>query len=165
MTNWLSIGWSRRRSLPFSEELSAVEVVDGIVGVAVVVKFLQKNQHRNSSMRVKREMPLTSAALQETRILFSEGRRTAARNAWTFSLGQGFGNLGQVRIESCWNDKLADLMYRLRLPNKYTYRAQHFGNYPLCQKPFHKTTKLYVPWSIQVILWLNSHIPGGRQPT
>ena len=68
-------------SLPFSEELSAVKVVNGIVGIAVVVKFLQKNQYRNPSMREKKGMALTSAALQETRILFSEGRRTAARNA------------------------------------------------------------------------------------
>ena len=29
-------------SLPFSEELSAVEVVNGIVGITVVVKFLKK---------------------------------------------------------------------------------------------------------------------------
>ena len=32
-------------SLPFSEELSAVKVVNGIIGIAVVVKFLQKNQY------------------------------------------------------------------------------------------------------------------------
>ena len=35
-------------SLPFSEELSAVKVVNGIVGIAVVVKFLEDGQNLSS---------------------------------------------------------------------------------------------------------------------